>query len=210
MKFMRNNQQGFTIIELMVATAVFSVVLLLCTYGLLAIGRTYYKGATISRTQEAARIIVDDISEAIRFNGGNVHDSEANSWHCVGTKRYSFAINRQLSDSNHALVSDTISSCGPGTGRQAEIDGGALSASSQELLGNRMRLMRFSLEDIGDNLYRITVRVATGEDDLFEDLINNTTGAPGGDGQPDTCKNERSGSHFCAVSELTTVVQKRV
>ena len=111
------HKQGFTIVELMIATSVFAVVLLLCTYGLLEIGRTYYKGATILRTQETARILIDDVTEAIQFNGGEVVSNTASGWHCVGTKRYSFVLNRQLNDTNHALVTDIPpASCSPGTG----------------------------------------------------------------------------------------------
>jgi prepilin-type N-terminal cleavage/methylation domain-containing protein len=207
MSSLQRKQQGFTIVELMIATAVFAVVLLLCTYGLLEIGRTYYKGVTSTRTQETARIIVDDVAEAIQFNGGEVVANAAAGWHCVGTKRYSFALNRQLTDTNHALVSDMpTASCSPGTGQQ-NIDGG-LSDTSRELLNTRTRLSRFDIQQIGDGLYRITVRVVSGENDLLVDRDNN--GTINAADNPIECKNERTGSQFCAASELTTVVQKRV
>jgi len=200
------NNRGFTIIELMIATSVFAVVLLLCTYGLLEIGRTFYKGATTTRTQETARIIVDDVAEAIQFNGGEVVVGQP-GWHCIGTKRYSYVLNRQLTDTNHAVVSDTpLSSCSAGTGSQ-NING-ALSASSRELLNVRTRLSRFDIVEIRDGLYRVTVRVVSGENDLLVDRNgdSNITTAD----NPVQCKNERAGSQFCATSELTTVVQKRV
>src|SRR5690606_22524615 len=95
-----SGQKGFTIVELMIATSVFSVVLLLCTYGLLAIGRSYYKGVTISRTQETARLIVDDVAEAIQFNGGAVVLNPAGRMYCIGSRRYSYALNEIKSAAN--------------------------------------------------------------------------------------------------------------
>jgi prepilin-type N-terminal cleavage/methylation domain-containing protein len=41
-----SNRSGFTIIELMIATAVFSVVLLLCATALVTIGNMYRRGIT--------------------------------------------------------------------------------------------------------------------------------------------------------------------
>ncbi|HTE22447.1 MAG TPA: type II secretion system protein [Candidatus Limnocylindria bacterium] len=202
-------QRGFTIIELMIATSVFAVVLLLCSYGLLEIGRTYYKGATITRTQETARIVIDEVAEAIQFNGGEVVANTAAGWHCIGTKRYSFVLNRQLTETNHALVSDAPpASCTTGTGAQ-NINGGLLSGS-RELMNVRTRLSRFDIVPLAgaDGLYRITVRVVSGDDDVLED--RNGSGTITAADNPIECKNERTGSQFCAASELTTVVQKRV
>jgi prepilin-type N-terminal cleavage/methylation domain-containing protein len=209
------DKKGFTIIELMIATAVFSVVLLVCAYGLLEIGRTYYRGVTASRTQETARRILDDVSESIKFNGGTVATNEAGGVHCIGIKRYSFELNRMFTDSsaNHALVSDEASdfggSCGPGVPRQG-LSGGALTGSSAELLSDRMRISQFSITELiaDTGLYRVTVRVVTGEDDLLVD--RNSDNIINGADNPIECKNDRAGSQFCAVSELTTTVQKRI
>ena len=60
------DQSGFTLLELMIATTIFSVILLLCTVGLIQIGKTYYKGSAIVRTQNVARDITDNITQAIQ------------------------------------------------------------------------------------------------------------------------------------------------
>lgn len=196
-------QEGFTIVELMVATTVFSVVLLLCTYGLLAIGRSYYKGVTISRTQETARLIIDDVTEAIQFNDGAVVvNVPAARWYCIGSERYSFELNRVKTETNHVLVTDTVGGCSGGTGRSGQVDGNSLALGFTELMSTRMRLSRFEVIRISDNLYRVNVKVISGEDDMLV--------AADGDGVVDDCTNERSGSQFCAVAELSTVVHKRV
>src|SRR3990172_9120101 len=71
----RKGVGGFTIVELMIATTIFSVILLIVTFGMLQIGRTYYKGITLTKTQNAARSIIDTISQDIQFSGEGVTDS---------------------------------------------------------------------------------------------------------------------------------------
>jgi prepilin-type N-terminal cleavage/methylation domain-containing protein len=203
-----HTQQGFTIIELMVATAIFAVVLLICTFGLLNVGRMYYRGVTTSRTQETARVILDDIAEAIKFNGGNVvyTDNVANGWMCVGDKRYTWQLNTVVADTtSHALVADIpASGC---TGPQPL--GGALAAGSVELLGNRMRLVRLNVQALPSGAYKITVRILTGDNGLVQDVLTHS-GLPGSDTRMDSCLGERNATPYCAMSELTTIVSKRV
>lgn len=204
---MMHRQKGFTIVELLIATMAFSVILLVLMAGLLQIGRTYYKGLTNSRTQEAARTIIDDVSRSIQFNGGDwVWDNSGpDLGYCVGSRQYAYVINQQVKTSPvaRALVASTgtLTNCAV-----QNITGPTITADSQELLGENMRLGEFRIESIGNNLYKITVEVGYGEYDLFE-------GTGGGDIVPDLplkCKNERSGGQFCSVARLTTVVQKRV
>lgn len=201
-----NKQSGFTIIELMIATTVFSVVLLICSYALLAIGRAYYKGIVTTRTQEAARRIVDDVADSIKFNGGKVIPPMPPIYgrYCIGSKRYSFNINQQRTATNNVLYTDEpLGGCAMNTGKLDPPFGSYL-----ELVDVRMRLGEFEITEVpptGNGLYKITVIVASGDDDVFKD----TDGTPGPD-TPLQCKNDRHSSQFCAVSELTTIVKKRI
>jgi hypothetical protein len=68
---------------------------------------------------------------------------------------------------------------------------------ARELLPVNMRLARLSLTYRGSNLYDLTIRVVSGENDLL-------------DAAHDNCSGSKAGTQFCAVSELTTVVQKRL
>jgi prepilin-type N-terminal cleavage/methylation domain-containing protein len=205
----RVNQKGFTIIELMIASAVFASILLLLTMGLLAVSRTYYKGVVTTRTQQVSRSILEDISESIRFNGGTVAPSivpnGTSRGFCAGGKRYSYQLNKQLNEAvasqRHVIVVDDFDTCSAGTVAQSM---SSATPTGRELMSTRMRLGGLSITQVGTgtDLWRVTVRVASGEDDILEDT--------NGDGVLDTCRQERSGSQFCAVSELSTVVQKRV
>ncbi len=87
---------GFTVIELMIATIVFAVILLVVTAGVLQFTRQYYKGINSSNTQAAARAIIDDMTRAIQFNGGDINPltySGKPAGYCIGGyKRYSYVL----------------------------------------------------------------------------------------------------------------------
>lgn len=104
----KSNQDGFTILELVIATSVFGVMLLLATTGMLEIGRAYYKGITASKTQAITRDIENDISNSIQ-NGGGAETSQHTvtpeyknksgfelKAKCVGDTRYSYAIDAKV------------------------------------------------------------------------------------------------------------------
>ena len=212
--------EGFTIVELMVATLVFSVVLLLVTFGVLQVTRTYYKGLTEIDNQTTARNIVDSISRAIQF-GGNVQQVVATNPGdigviCVGNQQFSYRLGWEVTDSTpvttnhetpHALyVTDSVANC---TGNIPNLAITTLSGG-KELVGSRMRLAKLSVMPVAGNtsLYKVTVKVVYGDDDLLLSPTDNTTAGPT---MPDIkCQNFQAGTQFCAVSELTAVVEKRV
>ncbi len=226
--------KGFTIVELLIASAVFSVVLLVCAVGLLQIGRTYYKGITSSKTQEAARSIIEEVSKTIQFNGGNVglmihpgSDPSENpatpSYICIGDRRFAFVLNNQLissdtlgpNQSRHVLAVDTSACTG---GVPQPLNNSSLITDSRELVPPNMRLTKFEVtcvknestpdpsDCLTDNLYKVTVRVVAGHQDV---LVDNDNARPGPD-LPGECLPNSVGGQFCAVAELSTTVQKRV
>ncbi len=227
-------QNGFTLIELLVATLVFSVILLLCTYGVLQITRSYYKGLTSSRTQQAARSVIDQISQNIQLGGGTVYPTPApdptnNQASCAGSQRYSYRIGQKLLDgTNHAMVSDTFTGCNSSPAVQNLTVNGGLTASSRELLAPNMRLAKLTICTPGPatlacpipraaGLYQVTVRVVYGDDDLLcsptaNDCSSTSPTLPAADllNGDLSCRSLRAGTQFCAVSELTTQVQKRI
>lgn len=197
MKRIRQNQQGFTIVELMIATLIFSVVLLVVTIGIIQISRVYYKGITEANTQNVTRSVADTISQAIQFNGGVVTNTSGGSTgvFCVGSQQFSYRLGVKLQDAavngtNYALLQSTT----PGCTSSSPVP----TANFKELLGPNMRLSNLVVTQSG-NLYKITVKVVYGDDDL----LNNP-----GSTNP-TCKTG-AGSQFCSISDLTTTVVKRV
>lgn len=201
---------GFTIIELLVATAVFAIVLVVITVGILQITRVYFKGITEANTQNTTRSIIDTIAQSIQFGGGGVVPTPTSpgspAAFCVGTQRFTYDLGKQVMDGTpdtvkhqtyHALVVDTVPGCSNSTTQPLNV----ASVSGRELIGANMRLSKLSVTSVGTNLYRVTVRIVYGHDDVLDNV--NT---------PDTtvCDNVTAGTQYCSVSELSTIVTKRV
>jgi type II secretory pathway pseudopilin PulG len=204
-------EAGFTIIELLVSTLVFSVVMLLIAVGVMQFNHAYYGGITQTNTQDTARSILEQVSQGIQFSGDQVTSPIASAGSeqgfCIGNDRYSFRLGWQLVDSGpivaqhqmtHVLIKDSPGLCG---GMSAQNFNNPLAAGSTELLSPHMRLSKLSVSQVPGttNLYNIDVRVVYGDDDL----LTNPTASNA------ACKLV-SGAQFCAISELSTVVQKRL
>ena len=83
-------KKGFTIIELMIATAFFSMLLFIIVLGFVQINRSYTRGITVKNTQSAARVIFDDIINTLRnTKAGNFTFSSSPDFRlCAGDIRY--------------------------------------------------------------------------------------------------------------------------
>lgn len=206
---LRHDKRGFTIMELMIATMVFGVVLLVVTSAILQFTRVYYKGITETKVQDTARTIVDTIAQGIQFNGGNVTTTTtspspgASYAFCVGNIQYSYTTGYMLAESPsgsqtyHALVSNNIAGCTSSTPAQNVRSAGA---TGRELLAPNMRLAKMQVTSVGPNVYKISVRVVYGDDPI----LTNPNAATA------NCIGQRQGTQFCASSDITTTVVKRV
>jgi prepilin-type N-terminal cleavage/methylation domain-containing protein len=104
--FTRKNQSGFTIVELMIALSVLSVLLIMSSVLLIQIGRIYSKGVNLANIQNTNRNVVHDIGSALEFGGQQpITGSETylpaggdavtvNSF-CLDTTRYSYVVGQQ-------------------------------------------------------------------------------------------------------------------
>lgn len=206
------NEKGFTILELMIATTIFTFILLLCTFGLIQIGKIYYKGITASRTQSVARSISDDVSQAIQYSGMDVEPTSPSlsingggEDVDVGNRKYNYVLGRLLVDgatstgqANSVLRATTIGA-----------DGQAVAGQTpRELLNSRMWLSRFDVS-LTNGIYRVSVQVVSGDQDLVEDKNGKAYTDPNFDRDSLRCKAD-TGSQFCAVSGLYTDVVKRL
>ncbi len=210
---MRKREDGFTIVELMIATAVFSLVLLLCSFAIIHVGRMYYKGMITNRTQDVSRKVTDDIARAIQFGGSGDgfwregSNTFANAGEvralCLGSVRYSFSTERALGSDlpalPHVLWKDRIPVGGPCSPLDiSQQDPGGIDGV--ELLGENMRVPVLDVPPPTGAIWDITVRIVYGQDeDLFED----------GD-VFSLCKGVNASGQFCAVSAFKTSVAKRL
>lgn len=182
------SSKGFTVTELLIATTIFSVILLLCTFGLIQVGRTYYKGVTIIRTQNVARSVMDNVSQSIIYSGST--PSIVPNALCIGSMRFSYSLNNNVGPGVSALKYDDNNT------------GGCSSNMSigKELLAENMRLIKFNVTPAGND-YLIEIAIAYGPTDL-------TIPSPS-DPTTKICKSD-AGTQFCATSELKTTVTRRI
>lgn len=232
MKAERDGEQGFTIIELVIATAIFSIVMILLITGVVAVTRMYYKGVINTQTQTVARSITDSIAEAIQFNGAsvvpNTNDVPSGEYaFCVGGQMYTFVLGKELIDgasatttqSPHVLAESNVGqNCTDAT--PPDLSAATLPTNSVELLSANMRLDYFNVcsASSGTNLYGVHIRIIYGGSDLLQPLTTpldqRSTGCVGPTGLPENqCSGTFSnflGGQFCAVSELDTTIEQRV
>ena len=192
------NSKGFTIIELLIATVTFSVILLVISGAIIQFTKLYYKGTITTQTQEASRAIINDITRNIQFAtpGSIQHPDPENGvemW-CIGGQKYMYRLDTQVggtgADTKHALVVD--SDDGSCTNPDGDINQ-PLENGRSELLGDRMKLLGLSITK-NQNLYTVNVRVGYGDE-----VDSNGK-----------CPSISLGGQFCTSSELSTTVIGRL
>lgn len=227
----QKKEQGFTIIELMFAMTAFSIVMMVALASIVQIGRLYYKGVTTASVQEAARRAAEEISQTIQFSalsitspsviGPNIAVGSPDTvFFCVGTKRYTVAIDRELSTSPstankeklHVFWVDDVPACAGGAASAANLENAnpsnpatPVGTNGRELLQQGMRITRLSITPIdapSNTLWQLTLNVAYGDEDLMEVDPNNATRK--------ICRSSYSGTEFCAFAEQTIIIKKRV
>lgn len=209
-------QRGFTIVELMIATIVFSVIMLVAAGTVVRFTTSFQRGLTQTTTQNTARSVVDTLSQSLQFYGDDY--SNLGNGYCIGSTSYSYVLGRQLSESGqrHVLM-EQKDGLPMGCGSTAQnLAANPANPAGQELLAPDMRLARLSITPRSDGLFDLTVKVVYGDDDLLcsPTVGNCNSGNPLTPAQLQSnsdlqCKG-RKGSQFCAVSEITTTIQRRV
>jgi len=204
---LNHQRKGFTILELLIAMGVFSFVLLLVTVVIIGIGNLYSKGINLSRTQDAVRNIVGDISQNLSYTSSNpiLIDSPTNPIKtiCIGDVRYTYVTGLRPNDSyagvtyKHIFWRDKLvanDNC-----RAADLaiidpstSTGGVANSGTELVPDNTRIYKFSLTS--SSPYGILITLAYG----------NPSNSPSGQ-----CLSN-STNQYCAVSSLQTTAVKRL
>lgn len=220
----RRDQRGFTIIELMVATTVFTVIMATVAAMLVQYSNSQRKAVNETAAQNVARDVIDRVSQSLQFEGraGSVtalSSTDNTVGYCIGTTRYSVALGRQvMSAATHAAMVDRSGiGCG-GTAQPVRTATSGLAGT--ELMASQMRMANFDITSPQAGLYTVTVRVVFGATDLLcsqsasvscdQGNEETSTVFDGKDIPADTeCKAGKDG-RFCAVSELATTVRSRL
>jgi len=203
------SQAGFTILEMLVATVVFAVILLVLVVGVIALNNTFFKSTTQSNTQAVARSIIDELAHKIEFSSTVQPVLQNGSWKgfCVDNVMYDYQLNTQVSGTQHALVRTDNGSCLA----NAKTFTATLPAGNTELISKNMRLGQLTITAGGaaGNMYDISIIVAYGDNDLLTDKNNKTPADAAFDWPSAHCKST-IGEQFCAVAPLTTTVMRRL
>ena len=223
---------GFTIIELLIATAVLSTILLMVTVVMINIGHLYYKGINQSRIQDNVRAITDDVSQHLKLGDNFFQVNNGSTYaYCIGDTRYTYLLYKQIGtnpgppdyQSQHVLWRDTNPTPGSCPSVLLDLSTTLPSANGTELAAPNSRLTSFSI--IGSSPYNIVVGEAYGDNDLLCDtgtlndcttsynansviakLITGLLSSPTGNIY---CRGS-IGDQFCATSNLNTTVVSRL
>jgi len=209
----RLDNNGFTILELLIATAISSGAILMLMFGFLSISQSYTKGLTVAETQNTARGVADTISQSIQFGDPNSINTSyigiPDGWFCADNSIFVYQLGQSVSRSTDALMEGSLTTSCPDVVQP-------LSSSSypggKELLGPNMRLTAFSVTPGPDNTYVINLRLAYSVNNTF--LIGVTQPA-GPTLYYDSGSNQvkcsgQSGQDFCSTAGLQTVVASRI
>lgn len=204
------NHSGFTILELLVATTILSVILLIVTSVIISIGGLYSKGINQTRVQDDVRNITDEVSQQLQLSAITEQSGVDTSYsvpinvYCIGNTRYSYVLDTQIGGHLDGGISgpiltdvlwrDNPTTCQP---TQAADLLAPPSDSGAELLAPNSELTAFNVT--GTSPYTIAVGVAYGSPTLLINPMSITA----------TCQTT-SGDQFCATSSLTTTVDNRL
>jgi prepilin-type N-terminal cleavage/methylation domain-containing protein len=217
---------GFTVVELLIATAVFAVVLVVAQTSFIQIGHLFYKGVSITQTQDTADHIFQDINgnfqtaTAVSNSSGNGY-----TYYCIGNTRYTYQIDREVSSSStstdphsslaakgtYGVLKDVL----PGSGSACSTPcddthpppytcptGTVKLSSPVELLGEKMRVEQFNIASSTStsSLYNVAIVLAYGDQNtlIYSNPVDLSTVS---------CQADRT-NNFCAVSRINTSVYK--
>lgn len=187
----QKNNKGFTIIELLIAMAGFSFVLLLVTVVMINIGNLSSKGINQTKIDDAARYISDDVVSKLKLNQASQFSSSSNTFkgvYCVANVMYSYSYD--TAGANYLRQMPKTGSC-----TTPVLPNGGIN-----MLPANTKLTYFNVSQYGN---QFVVKVSL--------LYGSFTAAniPSGDPFNTKCKIDTSYT-YCNVTSLETVVSSRV
>lgn len=202
--------KGFTIIEVLIASLVFTTLLLLCMEGITRIAKVYIKSSSTTRASEFANAFIGDIAQQVKY-GATIQPTAGTNpiYFCVADSAYKITINKKETEAPtgiNPIIKISYPGCANG---YATAD----YSSGQNLAPVDVRILKFSVTSSGGTnpIWTINMRVAIGDKDLLVD--NNLPPKDLNDASANLstakCKG-RAGGEFCAVIETTTSASRRM
>lgn len=155
----RQKPRGFTLVELMIATSIFSLVLLVGLNGFFQIGKIYYKGVITTQTQATAQKVMDDMTFGLQFAANAIvpptpAGGANQGYMCIGGTRYTYFLYHQVDLTQENPTDPTKNAFG--LLRDSGGCGDPFAPSAQllnpnEMLGSKMRLSELCLLPVQGN-----------------------------------------------------------
>ncbi len=163
----------------MIATAVFSLALLVLAVSLLTINHQYFKGISQGNVQTASSNILSNVTSAVEFSNGiiqpyyNPHNHQGNF--CIGHTEFLYQLYKIDNNSSVNPLTE-INNCIRQTNNLPKYCSSNCQYSG--LLGNNMQLLNFQITSIDPslNLFKINLDIAfSSKDQLLCSLSNSTS-----------------------------------
>jgi prepilin-type N-terminal cleavage/methylation domain-containing protein len=198
-------QSGFTLVELLLALALFSFVLIISTASFIQINRLYHRTNTTAQTQTLSRRLINEISRSVRLAPKNAAietaiDGTGADFICIGDTVYEFRLNTETTGTTNAIAryEHLQPTC-------SNYPVSPPPPDSVSLLDNGFYLRDILLQPVDNNgeAFRISITVSHGDDSTLE-------GGAGAGAATRCAAGSAPGSQFCAVSTLQTTVYRRL
>lgn len=185
--FTLSPEEGFTIIELLLAMAVFSFVLMITVAGFVQVNRSYTKGINVRRAQDSARTIVEQIAREIRISEDVTFNGPARTLCIGGNIQYSWSLANSGSGFQGApgtrLVRRSDGPCGSGT-------------TITEMLTPNTYPINVNVDSSG-SLHKVTLGIVVESDDNIESGMDFSA----------NCSTNSADTAYCYIVEYSTSVR---
>lgn len=229
-KLLPASKKGFTLIEFLLSSAIFSFFLVIVMIGFMQINRSYNRGLTVKSVQQSARIIVEDISRTIANNPGQVtflepdatNPSSPDSFRmCIDTVKYSWnGVDSNMDYTDEAYTDDTAQfilvksnvgdSCeeAPSIAGAKSLVSGSMNNITDSTDGEGdgdLVIQYLSIEPVPDleGVYIIDLVLSTDDEALTNRGIDANCSFTEGDAGGEAAK------QYCSVITMTTSVSSR-
>lgn len=194
--------QGFTLIELMLAMAFISFLLLFMVSAVFQVTRLYVKGLAIRQINQTGRQVMDDVTASLRTGTAAVM-VDGYSRLCVGNTSYAWNIDSSVAGENEHpnKFSDSTATLGfvsvqDGGNLCKDLDAQPAKSASTDLIGSSVAVLQFSAEPQGnDKLWNLYLVLSTSGSNIARQVD---------DGFACDADNQ-----FCAFGDFQTTVYSR-
>lgn len=182
--------RGFTLVELLMAMAFFSFILLFILTGFMIVSRAYSKGITVKLIQDENRRLTEKFTREIRT--ASSIDSQPDCLALDNTIYYwSVPVdNTHPSTSPKLLLSERDTTC-------ADREDDPSASGVQSVLNDRVGVQSIEVNQLGGRLYKLHIVLSTTDVDLIS-----------GTGDSATC-DVTTGDQYCDIVSSTTMVSTR-